>query len=281
MAVHIFPRTVTVKLNAKTFAFGLLLPITTSALAQDGIWDSREDWQRVNVSSGRPVITPFKPGDDIFQPFDAFAERPRVFLTEDEVLVGKPERLTAPDADSLIVRQDNRSITFKVPSASADPRLTATAFYEEQKIAGIEVRPDQYSGFLLFRGYRPEPPLFSKGAACLAHQGVEYSKPVFVIDMARTVPADYVAQYLRENARSGYGDAAPVAGVWMGNKWEKAPEEALDRTRYGAAVWYQGSIHDAQPIERGRVGEERACRVFNAIAVADITAYYATLKRER
>lgn len=279
MAVYTSPRTVTVRLNAKTFAFGLLLPITT--FAQDGIWDSRDDWQRVNVSSGRPVITPFKPGDDIFQPFDDFAERPLVFLSQDEVLVGKPERLTAPDADSLITRQDHRSITFKVPSTSTNVGLKVTAFYEEQKIAGIEVRPDRFTGFILFRGSHAQPPVFSKGAACLAHKGVEYSKPVFVVDMDRTVPADYVVQYLRENGRPGYQDVTPVAGIWMGSKWEKAPEEALENDRYGAAVWFDGRIQDARPIERGRVGEERACRVFNAIAVADITAYYATLTRER
>lgn len=154
-----------------------------------------------------------------------------MFLTQDEVLVGKPERLTAPDAGSLITRQDHSSITFKVPSTSTEANLKATAFYEEQKIAGIEVRPDRYTGFILFRSSRPQQPVFSKGAACLAHKGVEYSKPVFVVDMGRTVPADYVAQYLRENARANYQDVTPIAGIWMeknGRRRLRRPLKAID-----------------------------------------------------
>jgi hypothetical protein len=61
-------------------------------------------------------------------------------------------------------------------------------------------------------------------------------------------------------------------------KWKRTPERALGRDQDGAAVWYNEEIQDAKPIERGRVDDELACRVFNAIAVADITAFYAMLK---
>lgn len=266
--------------SARLVCVALAVSLSAGAVsAADGLWTTRDGWQRVNVSSGRPVITPFKPGDDIFQSIDDFAERPLAFLTPDEILTGAPDRLTYIDADKLIVREDDRSITFKVPAVEKEGTLLATNFYENINIAGIEVSPGRMNGFLLFRTSRPQPPIFSKGAECLAFKGVEYSKPVFVIDLARTIPADYVTQYLAENARAGYEHAVPEAGTWMGSKWERAPEIALERDRYGGSVWYGGKIYDAHPIDRGRKGERRLCRVFNSTAVADIAAYYARPKK--